>query len=938
MTLPIDVSNLFQTRRDRGRWANPKQSIGEIIRFDALKKPYICWRAIGVARGLFDDELGPAIEAYLKRCHSEDRSVVFITFCMIGKTKETAAPKIIFSCTNKVVRRQLRKLVESSSIMAAEKYAGIGLGESSVPPEHHRPRLLAGGGPSAESIGSIHLEPGHSTITILSRAPKIAFGDRILISRGSTVSDTLRRATAGPILYFQDKAYCLTVAHVFFDNHGYNSGHDSDVSIPQDCDFDGMSDSDIEIDPAEEQEIMSRGSLTSEEDTPDTENLSSNSSVRTSSTPGSAAGVRSLPRQIPSFPSISIPNETRSQVKDSPADDSLSVIADTLTTSNPVLDYALIDVTGKIKPSANVIYISPIKTRQLSRTTAASIIGLDTFEVYTVTASSGLLTGKLHLSHSYIRLPNSMSFQKVYTVYLNGRVTDGDCGSWIFDKGGGLWGHIIAGTPGTGVALIVPADDVFANLWNRLQWLEASSLQGFDDIFMSTPGTATPSNHDASLTTVSDDTSLSLFSARVASLYTSIWPKEGRSTDESYVNDYSNASLHAWRSYPVLRHVSLPPSEAEWTSAVTDMVEILAFEAALQEPNPVTKTVTGVTKFTRGLRNIFGAYISELMFVATIAGRRAVLPHLLQQADTIANLIRESYTVKAANIMANTVQARVIARKKVARLLELDGAMSLVQASESEYRNLEGEDDRRLLQSWSKWFLISGPAFKHLRGNLREFMRNFYDTPGPEAIPNQDSITLLRLGNNIDQRLSQDKPILGSSYVDSAIDSGYGSYSTSTDNSSLSAQSRKRDSIALERDRARSVLKSGGPVEHRLGKQMQIEEEDSGNELTGEEMPVESVGDLGEAPRKSKAKELRDSSKVSSLATSQSPVMQLPVESPPLSPVHSDYNDVADHSFGLPTSSDEAGNIRDLMKVGGESPLPEPSRRDIIRFRMAMLE
>lgn len=83
-------------------------------------------------------------------------------------------------------------------------------------------------------------------------------------------------------------------------------------------------------------------------------------------------------------------------------------------------------------------------------------------KIVTSTVSGGLMTGTLNGTPFYTRLPNSKTFQKVYTVRLNGALVKGDCGSWVINaENRGLYGHIIAGSESTGTACIMSAHRVF---------------------------------------------------------------------------------------------------------------------------------------------------------------------------------------------------------------------------------------------------------------------------------------------------------------------------------------------------------------------------------------------------------------------------------------------------------------------------------------------
>jgi len=85
--------------------------------------------------------------------------------------------------------------------------------------------------------------------------------------------------------------------------------------------------------------------------------------------------------------------------------------------------------------------------------------------VLTVTASAGLLRGMLSGTPTYGNLAGHKSFNEFWTVKFEGNLVGGDCGSWILDaESGNLYGHIIAGSPNTGTAFVMPAYQVLQKL------------------------------------------------------------------------------------------------------------------------------------------------------------------------------------------------------------------------------------------------------------------------------------------------------------------------------------------------------------------------------------------------------------------------------------------------------------------------------------------
>ncbi|KAF1993617.1 hypothetical protein P154DRAFT_410832, partial [Amniculicola lignicola CBS 123094] len=84
-------------------------------------------------------------------------------------------------------------------------------------------------------------------------------------------------------------------------------------------------------------------------------------------------------------------------------------------------------------------------------------------------ASGGRVEGWLSQTPSYMRLPNSGIYQEVYTVCLETILQKGDSGSWVVGlESGLLHGHIVAGSPGSGMAYIIPSDQVFDDIQRRL--------------------------------------------------------------------------------------------------------------------------------------------------------------------------------------------------------------------------------------------------------------------------------------------------------------------------------------------------------------------------------------------------------------------------------------------------------------------------------------
>lgn len=512
---PTSLSTSHFRRDGKGcEWPEPQQSVGDKMQFDELKKKYTCWTAKGPARQLFDEKLGPSIAKICLHYCDLGQQLSFITFCMIGKKPETAAPVIIFSCKDENTRKSLRDFVKRSLIMASDEYRSVRLGDSCYPPGH-KSMLLAGDEtpPYEDTISDDPSQPASDDIVVHTNSTT-SFGSQLVIGRRTGTFDSMRKATAGPIIVRNGKCFCITVAHVFDDRvQAIEEEEIDEISSQYNFSFDGMSDSNSEKDEEHQEWLSRRDKLSFAAGPAHSENMTTSAEspfllkrgenfVFGSDFDADMSSLIDLQFQTSS------PNRQNEPYLNFEIDRSIREtqlhIFGTLTprTSNVNLDYALIQTAEEPTPFAN----------KVAHLTIANIaqIGPNMVEICTVTASSGIIYGILRPEISYIRLPYSDGIQKVYTVYLNGNVTQGDCGSGIINaKTGDFLGHIIAGTPDSGVALIVPATDVFRDLQSR--------LGGEIALFMGSDGQRT--SPDTSMRTGDIENEARVFS--LAMIYTS---------------------------------------------------------------------------------------------------------------------------------------------------------------------------------------------------------------------------------------------------------------------------------------------------------------------------------------------------------------------------------------------------------------------------------
>lgn len=130
--------SIFQ--KPKTRWPNPEISIGK---YRGMRKGKLhCWEAEGPARQVFE-ELTPRITSLLEiECGPvPSSSFVFCDIFMIGETKATTLPHIMFSCERRESRKAAVAAIRRSNIL--DQYPpGIYLGDWDYPPHLKDIRFL----------------------------------------------------------------------------------------------------------------------------------------------------------------------------------------------------------------------------------------------------------------------------------------------------------------------------------------------------------------------------------------------------------------------------------------------------------------------------------------------------------------------------------------------------------------------------------------------------------------------------------------------------------------------------------------------------------------------------------------------------------------------------------------------------------------------------
>ncbi|KAG4431414.1 hypothetical protein IFR05_013106 [Cadophora sp. M221] len=462
-----------------------------------------CWEAVGAARETFV-RIADEIRLYLDKHSDEVAHQVTWTMYMIGKTRESAEPMIMFCCRDTDCRKRVRKTVEQSGIL--EKYPGVRVGDAVRPPDFDQLVQLAGTSSHGDSNLFPSLSGGNrkrqrsmlasdgdldteetSDVTIYGREDRLGVGCPIVIvtkHHSGTSSPTYMRATAGGILVAGNRYFYLTTGHSF-DKPADTIPKIEDDNDEDDYEFDIGEESDSEGDSGFV-ETTSRGSLSPDLVDYNGSDESSPAFEPSGSLPSTACieEQREITPSLNRIGSMDLKEDSmeassrRPGMKEAgfgleplPSLDDHIVVGDLLepTVYQPHLDldYALVE----LRPGLHNLNEVARNVGQYGFTIYPRRIVMgrpQETKVLAVTGSAGVLEGTLSGTPTYRNQPGSTKFREMWTVRLVGQLNKGDCGSWVVDSvTGDLLGHIIAGSPKSGVAYILPAQQIFDDAPNR---------------------------------------------------------------------------------------------------------------------------------------------------------------------------------------------------------------------------------------------------------------------------------------------------------------------------------------------------------------------------------------------------------------------------------------------------------------------------------------
>ena len=427
------------------------------------------WEAKGTPRDQYHDELAPQIIRHLEDCfaHVPGNDHITISFYMIGKCPEKAAPNVLIISRSPTTRAEARSVLKESGVLSNFPgfrilYVSKDPGSDCIVP------LASGETPPTSSMvlgtaEEVYFEPSK---------PITHLGLPIYIRH----ADSYRAATANAI-YIGDQMYLQTVYHAFLDSSQSSTQptHTNDDEFVIDTESEPESENEERID----EDIVALTSAGSHSPSPRSDHASCSSGDAESwiSSASSTNEFAAAPIDMnlvlwgskdTATPILMLKEKFVAEQTDIPQDKLLGLIGK-LSESWPEQDIALIKVVNE---PAKVLLVQSAQHDDDKGVAYRKIAyhPRDGAEVYVYTRSGSKLTGVLSGTSSFTRSSHSTSFKEIFTARLHGTLSNGDCGSAVIDTSTGrTYGHVVAGCEATGIAYIMAAAQVVPLFWSLLQ-------------------------------------------------------------------------------------------------------------------------------------------------------------------------------------------------------------------------------------------------------------------------------------------------------------------------------------------------------------------------------------------------------------------------------------------------------------------------------------
>ncbi|KAK1832314.1 hypothetical protein QBC39DRAFT_257107, partial [Podospora conica] len=413
------------------------------------------YEAVGEARAISAD-LNRAIRDYLRDNLQDSASFVVFSLFMVGKSPDRTKPIVMLVSDDKRVRTEaFRMIKEDSAIM--EDFPGFALGHMALSAEYENLRPLGSpANPTTVNPDSTSFFVPDETVDVLVREPIASRVRRLAAySQGGTIIGV---AVAEGVFTYKGRYFLHSARHSLLPAQQAQSARTLPLTTASDtsedegeCEIMGLSDDEEEED--ELVDITSRGSASPVESGWGSafDRLSVSQTLDTEYQ-DSHLGLQSRIETPKILPEAETARSNTPWTK-----------VGHVALSSALLDSAFVQIDTSLVGDMVTLRFKALESYHDYIETAPS----DT-AIYTSTPNN-TIDGTLSGTPSFVRLPGSKIFQEVYTAMLNRPLVPGDCGSWIKNAmTGKFFGHVIAGSPKTGLVLLIPASRVFAGALDAL--------------------------------------------------------------------------------------------------------------------------------------------------------------------------------------------------------------------------------------------------------------------------------------------------------------------------------------------------------------------------------------------------------------------------------------------------------------------------------------
>ncbi|KAK5636369.1 hypothetical protein RRF57_012081 [Xylaria bambusicola] len=381
---------------------------------------------------------------------------------MIGSSVGSASPAIIFCCEVIEHRREVRNVIKQSGIL--DRYPGVKTGHMPRAPDFDRLIPLAPSRTGDKSVVQLQMS-------------RSALGMSLIIKGHTDNRQWSTKATIGGVILVGSKYFYTTAAHPF-QSHLYEKsslerlafGHQSNGDTEDDvCSFDGDSDTTFEHDD----ELSIPNDVTVGEGKAP---VSSSSFPLTTKEQGA---LKQSTRNEHISPAMSRPTKltpnhgtvltSNASTKGLSFDYGGEFFLLPYDSPGAEADFALLEVTESHHWTQNVVSIPPNGSSHVAIKSLSQTDNYDAPRTHILAITSrGNIEGQLSGTPFYARTPYDKAFQSMLSATFNGNLERGDCGAWVVNRCTGvLYGHIVAGSPNSGAALIKPFNDVFEHIRYR---------------------------------------------------------------------------------------------------------------------------------------------------------------------------------------------------------------------------------------------------------------------------------------------------------------------------------------------------------------------------------------------------------------------------------------------------------------------------------------